>query len=44
VDGFRELYSWLNERGVLIIKEDHQQPLFLLRLSLAAELSKGEAG
>jgi Archaeal holliday junction resolvase (hjc) len=39
-DGFRELYSWLNERDVLIVKADRQEPLVILRLSLAAEIAK----
>ncbi len=38
--GFRELYSWLNERDVLIVKADRQEPLVILRLSLAAEIAK----
>ena len=39
-DGFRELYSWLNQRDVLIVKADHREPLVVLRLSLAAEIAK----
>ena len=42
-DGFRELYSWLNERDVLIVKADRQEPLVVVRLSLAAEVAKGRA-
>ena len=38
--GFRELYSWLTERDVLIVKADRQEPLVVLRLSLAAEIAK----
>ena len=38
-DGFRELYSWLNRRDVLIVKADRQEPLVILRLSLAAEIA-----
>ena len=37
---FRELYSWLNERDVLIVKADRQEPLVIVRLSLAAEIAK----
>ena len=33
-DGFRELYCWLNERDVLIVKADRQEPLVVVRLSL----------
>jgi Holliday junction resolvase len=39
-DGFRELYSWLNQRDVLIVKADRQEPLVVVRLSLAAEIPK----
>ena len=39
-EGFRELYSWLNERDVLIVKADRQEPLVVLRMSLAAEIAK----
>jgi Holliday junction resolvase len=38
--GFRELYSWLTERDVLIVKADRQEPLVIVRLSLAAEIAK----
>ena len=37
-DGFPELYGWLNGRGVLIVKADRQEPLVVVRLSLAAEI------
>ncbi len=39
-DGFRELYCWLNGRDVLIVKADRQEPLVVLRLSLAVEIAK----
>ena len=39
-DGFRELYSWLNQRDVLIVKADRQEPLVIVRLPLAAEIAK----
>jgi hypothetical protein len=39
-DGFRELYCWLNERDVLIVKPDRKEPLVVVRLSLAAEIAK----
>ena len=38
--GFRELYSWLNQRDVLIVKADRQEPLVVLRISLAAQIAK----
>jgi hypothetical protein len=41
-DGFRD--SWLNERDVLIVKADRQEPLVVVRLSLAAEIAKAGNG
>jgi hypothetical protein len=38
--GFRELYSWLTGRDVLIVKADRREPLVVVRLSLAAEITK----
>jgi Holliday junction resolvase len=38
--GFRELYSWLDGRDVLIVKADRREPLVVVRLSLAAEIAK----
>jgi hypothetical protein len=40
-DGFRQLYDWLNERDILIVKSHRQEPLAVLRLGLAAEIAKG---
>jgi hypothetical protein len=39
-DGFRQLYDWLQERDVLIVKADRQERLVVLRLGLAAEIAK----
>ena len=39
-DGFRELYSWLDQRDVLVVKADRQEPLVVVRLSLATEFAK----
>jgi Holliday junction resolvase len=39
-EGFRELYSWLDQRDVLIVKADRQEPLVVVGLSLAAEIAK----
>jgi Holliday junction resolvase len=39
-NGFRELYRWLADRDVLIVKADRQEPLVVVRLSLAAEIAK----
>jgi hypothetical protein len=37
--GFAQLYDWLNDRDVLIVKADWQEPLVVLRISLAAEIA-----
>ena len=42
--GFQELYSWLSGRDLLIVKADRQEPLVILRLSLAAEIAKAGSG
>jgi hypothetical protein len=42
-DGFRELYGWLEDRDLLIVKADRQEPLAIVRLSLAAEIAKPRA-
>jgi hypothetical protein len=41
--GFRQLYDRLAERDVLIVKSDRQEPLVVVRLSLAAEIAKKAA-
>jgi hypothetical protein len=38
-DGFRELYSWLTSRDVLIVKADRQPPLVVVRLALVSEIA-----
>jgi hypothetical protein len=38
--GFRQLYDWLNERDILIVKSDRQEPLVVVRLSPAGEIAK----
>jgi len=43
-DGFRELYCWLDQRDVLIVKADRQEPLVILRLSLAMQIVKAGSG
>jgi Holliday junction resolvase len=42
-DGFRQLYNWLQECDVLIVKADREEPLAVVRLSLAAEIAKRTA-
>ena len=41
--GFRQLYDWLNQRDVLIVKPDRQEPLAVLRMGLATEIAKRTA-
>jgi hypothetical protein len=41
--GFREIYAWLDGQDVLTVKADRQEPLVVVRLSLAPMVSKGRA-
>jgi hypothetical protein len=41
--GFRQRHDWLNQRDILIVKADRQEPLVVLRMSLAAEIARGAA-
>ena len=43
-DGFRELYRWLTDRDLLIIRADRSEPLVILRLKLAAEIAAKAGG
>ena len=43
-DGFSTLYRWLDERDLLIVKADRQEPLVILRLSLARQIVKAGSG
>lgn len=38
-DGFRELYRWLIDRDILIVRADRSEPLVVLPLKLAAEIA-----
>ncbi|XIA65148.1 hypothetical protein ACFIOY_01555 [Bradyrhizobium sp. TZ2] len=38
-NGFRELYGWLEDRDLLIVRADRQQPLVIIPLKLAAEIA-----
>jgi hypothetical protein len=38
-DGFWQLYDWLDGRDALIVKADRQEPLVVVRMSLAAEIA-----
>ena len=42
-DGFRDLYNWLVGCDILIVKSDYQEPLVILRLSLATDIAKKAA-
>lgn len=37
--GFVELYRWLDDRDVLVVKADRREPLVVLPLSLATEIA-----
>jgi hypothetical protein len=38
-DAFRELYGWLQNRDILVLKSDRQNALVVLRLGLAVEIA-----
>ena len=38
-DGFRELYTWLRDRDLLVVKADRREPLVVLPLRLAIEIA-----
>jgi Holliday junction resolvase len=38
-DGFRELYRWLIDRDILVIRADRSEPLVVISLKLAAEIA-----
>ncbi len=37
--GFAQLYGWLEERDVLVVKADRREPLVVIRLDLAARVA-----
>jgi Holliday junction resolvase len=43
-DGFREFYSWLDGRDLLVVKADRREPLVVLPLRLAVEIAKRAEG
>jgi hypothetical protein len=43
-DGFRELYRWLIDRDILIVRADRSEPLVILPLKLAAEIAAKAGG
>jgi Holliday junction resolvase len=38
-NGFSQLYRWLDQRDLLIVKADRSEPLVILPLKLAAEIA-----
>jgi Holliday junction resolvase len=42
--GFRELYRWLEQRDILIVRADRSEPLVVLPLKLAAEIAAKAGG
>jgi Holliday junction resolvase len=40
-DGFKELYRWLIDRDILIVRADRREPLVVLPLKLAAKIAAG---
>lgn len=38
-NGFRELYRWLIDRDILIVRADRSEPLVVLPLKLAVEIA-----
>jgi Holliday junction resolvase len=43
-DDFKELYRWLINRDVLIVRADRSEPLVVLPLKLAAEIAAKAGG
>jgi Holliday junction resolvase len=43
-DGFRELYKWLEQRHMLVVKADRREPLVILPLRLAVEIARVAEG
>jgi hypothetical protein len=43
-NGFRELYGWLTDRDILIVRADRREPLVILPLKLAAEIAAKAEG
>jgi hypothetical protein len=43
-DGFKELYSWLEGRDVLVVKSDRKEPLLVVRFRLGVEIAVAAEG
>jgi Holliday junction resolvase len=39
-NGFRELYSWMRGRDILIVRADRREPLVIVPLKLALEIAR----
>ena len=42
--GFQQLYGWLVDRDILIVRADRSEPLVILPLKLAAEIAAKAGG
>jgi hypothetical protein len=38
-NGFRELYKWLTDRDLLVVRADRREPLVIVSLKLAADIA-----
>jgi hypothetical protein len=43
-DGFRELYGWLENRDILVVKADRREPLVVIPLDLAIQIAGTAVG
>jgi hypothetical protein len=43
-NGFRELYAWLTDRDILIVKADRCEPLVVVPIKLAVEIAAMAGG
>jgi hypothetical protein len=43
-NGFREIYAWLTDRDMLIVRADRREPLVIVPLKLAAEIAATAGG
>jgi hypothetical protein len=43
-NGFRELYAWLADRDILIVRANRREPLCILPMWLGAEIARAAEG
>ena len=43
-NGFRELYAWLTDRDILIVRANRREPLCILPMWLGAEIARAAEG